>query len=222
LKGLPIGWEPDRVDSIGTVVTGKTPSTARPQYYGEDYQFVKTPDMHGNVLLLNTDERLSQEGLDSQPSQTIPEGSICVSCIGTAGIVSITTSKCQTNQQINSIVLKDKSELEWAFFTLRGLKATIELFGSTGTTMTNLSKGKFAALKILRPHKDLILRFHHRANPMFENMRNLLEQTMALTRSRDLLLPRLISGKLSAENLNIQFPPGMAEELNEAEAATHA
>ena len=35
-----------------------------------------------------------------------------------------------------------------------------------------------------------------------------------------MLLPRLISGKLSVENLDIQFPPGMAEELNDAPAAT--
>ena len=30
---------------------------------------------------------------------------------------------------------------------------------------------------------------------------------------RDILLPRLISGNLSVENLDIQFPPGMAKEL---------
>jgi type I restriction enzyme S subunit len=34
-----------------------------------------------------------------------------------------------------------------------------------------------------------------------------------LTQTRDLLLPRLISGKLSVENLDIQFPPGMTEEI---------
>jgi len=31
--------------------------------------------------------------------------------------------------------------------------------------------------------------------------------------TRDMLLPRLISGKLPVENLALQFPPGMAEEL---------
>ena len=36
------------------------------------------------------------------------------------------------------------------------------------------------------------------------------------TKTRDKLLPRLISGKLAVENLAIQFPPGMAEELNAA------
>jgi type I restriction enzyme S subunit len=37
---------------------------------------------------------------------------------------------------------------------------------------------------------------------------------IALQKTRDKLLPRLISGKLPVENLAIQFPPGMAEETS--------
>ena len=49
------------------------------------------------------------------------------------------------------------------------------------------------------------------------------QQIERLSQTRDLLLPRLISGKLSVENLDIQFPPGMAEELNaEPTATAHA
>jgi hypothetical protein len=33
-------------------------------------------------------------------------------------------------------------------------------------------------------------------------------------------LPRLISGKLSVENLDILFPPGMAEEMEAEPTAT--
>ena len=40
-------------------------------------------------------------------NKTIPAGSLCVSCIGTIGVVSITTQDCQTNQQINSVVLAE-------------------------------------------------------------------------------------------------------------------
>jgi restriction endonuclease S subunit len=83
IKGVPEGWIIDRIDSIGKVVTGKTPSTSISRYYGEPYLFIKTPDMHGNMFVLETEENLSRDGLNSQPSQTIPEGSICVSCIGT-------------------------------------------------------------------------------------------------------------------------------------------
>jgi type I restriction enzyme S subunit len=40
------------------------------------------------------------------------------------------------------------------------------------------------------------------------------EANQRLTTMRDQLLPRLISGKLSVEKLDIQFPPSMAEESN--------
>ena len=215
IKGRPERWEIDRVDSIGKVVTGKTPSTINSRYFGGPYLFIKTPDMHGNIFVYETEEVLSQDGLDSQSSQTIPEGSICVSCIGTGGIVSISTSKCQTNQQINSVVLRDQSDLEWAFFTLRNLRETIQMFGSTGTTMTNLSKGKFSSLKILRPDKNIVRDYHALVKPMFVQMQSILQRTRILIRSRELLLPRLISGKLSVENLDIHFPPSMEEAVHE-------
>lgn len=211
IKGVPEGWEIDRVDSIGKIVTGKTPSTDNPRYFGGPYFFIKTPDMHGNIFIVETEERLSQNGLDSQPSQTIPRGSICVSCIGTGGIVSITTSECQTNQQINSVIVRNPSDLEWAFFSLRNLREAIQMFGATGATMTNLSKGKFSSLKILRPNKSIVLKYHALVNPIFVQMQSILQQTMILRSTRDFLLPRLISGKLSVEHLDIQFPPGMED-----------
>jgi len=43
-----------------------------------------------------------------------------------------------------------------------------------------------------------------------------LRANQKLKETRDKLLHRLISGKLSVENLDIQFPPGMAEEMPRA------
>jgi type I restriction enzyme S subunit len=40
---------------------------------------------------------------------------------------------------------------------------------------------------------------------------SLLGANEVLTKTRDLLLPRLISGRLAVEDLDIRFPPGMAE-----------
>ncbi len=219
VKGVPEGWEISRVDSLGKIVTGKTPSTSVPRYYNGQYPFIKTPDMHGNMFISETSESLSEEGGRSQPSQTIPENSLCVSCIGTGGIVSITTTTSHTNQQINSVCLKREEDLEWSYFVLRGLKETIWLFGSTGTTMTNLSKGKFSGLKFFSPRTELRDEFHTLANPLFSEIRVLASANRTLTQTRDLLLPRLISGKLSVEDLDIQFPPSMREEATLPEPA---
>ncbi|MDR4652921.1 MAG: hypothetical protein MRJ52_11085 [Nitrosomonas sp.] len=38
------------IDSIGKIVTGKTPSTSNSRYFGGPYLFIKTPDMHGNTF----------------------------------------------------------------------------------------------------------------------------------------------------------------------------
>jgi type I restriction enzyme S subunit len=210
-KGVPEGWKVEKVNKLGKIITGKTPSTKVAKYYNGDYLFIKTPDMHANMFVFETEETLTEEGLKSQPSQTIPKNSICVSCIGTGGVVSITTGTCQTNQQINTVVLREESDLEWAFFTLRNLKETIKLFGATGTTMTNLSKGKFSSIKILLPYSQLREAYHDTVNPIFDQTRTIVLSNSTLRKTRDLLLSRLLAGKLSVENLDIQIPPGMEE-----------
>ena len=64
--------------------------------------------------------------------------------------------------------------------------------------------------------------FSDRCKPIFEAIKVTLAQNESLAKTRDLLLPRLISGKLSVEDLDIQFPPSMQEQplasVNKAEA----
>ncbi|MDR4652922.1 MAG: hypothetical protein MRJ52_11090 [Nitrosomonas sp.] len=109
--------------------------------------------------------------------------------------------------------MRDQSDFGQRLFTLRNLKEMIQMFGATGATMTNLSKGKFSSLKILRPNKSVVFKYHLLVNPMFIQIQSILQQTIILRNTRDLLLLRLISGKLSVENLDIRFPPSM-EEMN--------
>ncbi|MFO1374432.1 MAG: restriction endonuclease subunit S, partial [Agitococcus sp.] len=150
-KGVPKGWETCNLESLGNVRTGKTPSTLNAEFYGGEFPFYKTPDMHNTVFVFDTEETLTEQGLNSQKSQIIEENSIMVTCIGTGGVTAIATKKGCTNQQINTLTLSSPKYLCWAFYTIKGLKAQIELFGATGATMTNLSKGKFCNLQIVKP-----------------------------------------------------------------------
>ncbi len=199
VKGIPEGWELVTIKSFGKVVTGKTPSTTIQDYYDGDYPFIKTPDMHNFLFALETGETLSQRGFISQPSQKLPAGAICVSCIGSAGVVCITNKVSMTNQQIHSLVPKKSKQLEFLYYTLLKLKPTIELFGATGATMTNLSKGKFEKLLVVKPTDLLIENYHDATHSVFEEIKNLSLQNINLRKTRDLLLPRLISGKLKLE-----------------------
>ena len=199
LGDIPKGWEVKPIQHFGQVITGKTPSKANADFYGDEVPFVKTPDMHGNMFILGTSDRLSTVGAESQANKTLPAGSICVSCIGTIGVISITTEDCQTNQQINSVVLENEASREFLFLRLQDAKQTLENLGANGATMGNVNKGKFEAMAIVSPSAGLLAEYHRLAQPMFSAILMLSRQIQHLRRTRDLLLPRLLSGQVNLE-----------------------
>ena len=80
---------------------------------------------------------------------------------------------------------------------------------ATGATFAELSKSTFKKMSILTPNKELVQQFNKKALPLFQNIEILLKEITNLKQTRDRLLTRLISGKLSVEDLDIQFPPSM-------------
>jgi len=200
---IPEGWKLKTLADFGQVITGKTPSKKIPENFGSYMPFIKTPDMHNNMFCIKVGEYLSEIGVASQRNKTIPPNSLCVSCIGTAGIVAITSVPSQTNQQINSIILQDELNREFLYFALLGLKETINQYGANGATMVNLNKGKFESLRVTSPSKNLLFNFHKATASNFEIIRTLQLKNINLRQTRDLLLPRLISGEIDVENLDI-------------------
>ena len=103
----PDTWQEVTVDDISIdVICGKTPPTADSENYGGNIPFITIPDMHGSVYTTSTERFLSEKGVATQANKTLPENSICVSCIASVGLVCLTAEPSQTNQQINSIVCK--------------------------------------------------------------------------------------------------------------------
>jgi len=98
LGRIPEGWDVCTLSQFGDVKTGKTPRKIVPEYFGDYMPFIKIPDMHGNMFCIRTGEYLSLAGVESQRKNTLPPNTLCVSCIGSAGLVTITTVLSQTNQ----------------------------------------------------------------------------------------------------------------------------
>ena len=193
---VPEGWRSGTVADLGSVITGKTPSTKEPGNYGPGIPFVKTPDMHGNPVVIDAAQHLTDQGVRTQANKTIPTGSVLVSCIGTVGVVSLTGCVCQTNQQINAVVPSRRELTHYAFFALHDLKPRLEAMGG-GATMANVNKTKFSSLPILIPPSNQLCGFDEVARDAFRQIAILLETIEKLSRARDLLLPRLINGEIA-------------------------
>ena len=197
VNGVPEGWNHGRVADLGEITTGKTPSTEDESNYGDDVQFVKTPDMHAQLIIVETEEGLSEKGAASQSNKFIPEGSILVACTGAKlGVVSLTSERCQTNQQINAVIPHHESMRYFSFFALRDLKPVLQAMGG-GATMPNVNKTKFSGLPLLLPPRSLMTTFNDVVHSTFLQIRTLLLLDKKLKAARDLLLPRLMSGEIA-------------------------
>lgn len=189
---IPAAWEVGKISDFGDVVCGKTPSKSQPEYFNGEFPFIKIPDMHDQMFILHTEDSLTQEGVATQKNKLVPEGSICVSCIATVGLVSITTKDSQTNQQINTVVPKDKKFKEYLYFILTNMKSDLMAIGSGGSTTLNVNTSVFSDLEVLIPDIEIIKTFHLIVNPFFNQTKQLLEENVSLKKSRDQLLAKLI------------------------------
>ena len=203
-KTMPSDWIIGTIDDLAKeVVCGKTPSTKKAEYYGSNIPFITIPDMHGKTYAVTTERYLSKLGANSQVKKSLPKNSICVSCIGTAGLVTLVAEESQTNQQINSIIPKDGFSPYYIYLLMQTLSDTINKLGQSGSTIVNLNKSQFGKIQVIIPALSVMIKFDKIVSPMFEKMLQNQMENLKLTSLRDALLPRLMSGELDVSDIEI-------------------
>ncbi len=184
------------LSDFGDIITGKTPSTTIADYFGDDVPFIKTPDMHNQIFIEHTDQMLSELGAKSQEKKFLPPLSLCVSCIGTAGVVGITSKPSQTNQQINSIVFNEPKNVYFFYALMSQMKEQLDALGSNDSTFTNVNKNKFENMEVFIPNQKVLNEFAEEFEPPFSLILTLQKQNTKLREARDILLPKLMNGQI--------------------------
>ena len=193
------------IDSVaGNIITGKTPSTKKPEYYGGVYPFVTIPDMHSSVWLCSTDRALSDLGNESQPKKLVPAGSVLVSCIATIGLVGLTAYPSHFNQQINDVVPNRSGEEYYLYYALSAIKSKLLGIGATGSATLNVNKAAFSSIEIPWPSSQQMRDYLHRVTPVFEAMKTRTIESIKLEQIRDALLPKLLSGQIDVSKVAVQ------------------
>ena len=105
-----------------------------------------------------------------------------------------------------------KSELpnSFLYFLLRSMN-----FINNDAAVPGLNRSQAYSNLFFLPPVSLINKYADVTDSQFGMKRFLTRKNENLIATRDRLLPRLISGKLSVENLDIQFPPSMKEPVHE-------
>lgn len=143
---------PIQLKSLGQILTGTTPSTKVEEYYvPKEYMFIGPSDLGVKKSITESNKGISTEGFEV--SRQLPKGAVMTVCIGaTIGKVGISGEPCATNQQINSIILKEQYNSEYIYYLLLGIRKY--LLGFAGDTATpQLNKTDFSKV-VTFIHKD--------------------------------------------------------------------
>jgi type I restriction enzyme, S subunit len=211
VKGVPVGWEQKSCIEIFNVLSGGTPKTDMAVFWDGDIPFFTPRDAKDNIYALNTEKNITEKGLTACNSQLFNKDTIFITARGTVGNVVLSYRDMAMNQSCYALLPKENQKIHFYFFTIKNAISYIKGVSKSGV-FDNIIIDTFKIIPLWYPQAKLITEFNERVGPLVDNIGILLEANENLGRTRDRLLPRLISGKLSVENLDIHFPASMLEE----------
>ncbi len=210
-KGVPEGWEPVRLGDIYQTAAGGTPSRSESRYFNGEIPWVKTGELK-QTFVFNTEERITEEAISNSSAKLLPAGTVVMAMYCAMEDVTILGTEAATNQACCALLSRETHI--GPEFTYQQIKFAIREMTnwSHGAAQQNLSQTLIRAFPVFKPEKATVEKYCEIAHPLFELIKQLMKETDKLSSTRDLLLNRLISGKLRVDDMDIQFPPSMQEE----------
>lgn len=144
-------FEQKRLDELGTIITGKTPSTKNEEFWDGEIPFVTPKDIQGTKHIFETERYITHKGLNSVKGARLPIGAICVSCIGNIGYLGITMHECVSNQQINSLIVNGDNDKDYVYYLLKSMWPYFKNYEGQSTTLSILNKTQFSKIIVEVP-----------------------------------------------------------------------
>jgi type I restriction enzyme S subunit len=212
-KGVPQGWGLVKTERAFKFYGGATPPRDTSSYWQNgDVNWFTPTDITGasGLFMSESSEKCTEDGLRNCSSTLFPANSVMMTSRATIGAIGINLTPACTNQGFITCIPNEGYPLAYLYHWLKLGKPHFESL-SGGSTFAELTKGTFKRMEILTPPQKLVEKFQAVIDPLFKTMEAAIKANASLKSTRDVLLPRLISGKLSVDALDIRFPPGMAE-----------
>ena len=198
LGDIPKGWEVKTVADSFEISGGGTPSRKEEKYWdGGTIQWFSPSGLTGadTMFMDDSPERITELGLAESSARLFPAFSVMLTSRATIGAIAINTHEACTNQGFITCRPNERVPLYFLFHWLTENVPTFERMAS-GATFKEISRGVFKTIEFLHPAPALVRRFESQVEPMGKQMLALQRQIQNLRRTRDLLLPRLLSGQV--------------------------
>ena len=151
-KGFTDPWEQRKLDELGTIVTGSTPSTTNDAYYADDGLLWVTPTDITKNITCESARKLSASG--QKVARVVPRNTILVTCIASIGKNTMLANAGSFNQQINGLTPDENKYVPYFLLTESVLwSAKMKVLAATGTLQI-INRTEFSEIKTFLPSFD--------------------------------------------------------------------
>ncbi len=204
LGKIPKRWEIKSIGEAVKCVGGSTPSTKNPALWdGGLNPFVTPKDMSllKSPVILETARYITDEGVDTISSGSLPSGTVLLSSRAPIGYLAITEVPVSINQGIIAMIcekeLPNYYVLYWTETNMETIKSN-----AGGTTFAEISKRNFRPIKVIVPNAKILDAFVQQVEPLYRRLVLNTQESNTLSLLCKNLLPKLISGAVRVENLD--------------------
>ena len=194
---LPEGWRVGVIEDLTLKMnSGGTPATKEESYYNGYINWFSTKELQDNFIF-ESDKKITEEGLNNSSTKLFPKDTVIMAIYAapTVGRLGILNQESAFNQAAVGLIAKNKVGYPFVFLLLKYFRDEFNNL-SNGAAQQNLNVGIVKNFKICIPNEESLIFFNKIQMPLFEKIRANSIQIQTLTKTRDALLPKLMSGEI--------------------------
>ena len=200
---VPEGWEVKPLSEQITIKGGGTPKRSIKEYWDGDILWfsVKDTPNDSDIFVIDTQEKITTKGLEKSSAKLLEEGSTIITARGTVGNLALTTVPMAMNQSCYAIKGKNTGDF-YIYFLMQSIVNDLKR-KTHGAVFDTITTKTFNTIDIVKPNVKVATYFDKTLDPIMEQIKNNLYEIQTLQKTRDALLPKLLSGELDVSEINL-------------------
>jgi type I restriction enzyme S subunit len=200
--GKPEGWEEKPLTAFFMIIGGGTPKTSNPAFWDGPIPWfsVKDTPAQGSVFVTATEKTITEAGLIGSSARLILKGTTIISARGTVGNLAVAGCAMTFNQSCYALSGAGSVGDCATYLIAQNMVSQLQAMAH-GSVFSTITRQTFDALSLPMPPPSILTAFEDAVSPLFEMILANVNESQTLAQTRDLLLPRLMSGELRVQDL---------------------
>jgi len=183
------------------VLGGGTPKTGTAEYWNGEIPFFTPKDALGTYAL-TTEKTLTEAGLSNCNSRLYPINTVFVTARGTVGKLALAGCPMAMNQSCYALAGTNGYGQHYVYHLAQYVVESLK-HKASGAVFDAIVTRDFESEIVPALTVDEANSFEEKVVPIYEAILNNSNENLRLAELRDALLPRLMSGELSAADLGL-------------------